>query len=437
MRTVTIFIVAILLSSVNVSFAQFGKLKIKKPKVNVGAKNKTTKSTTSTAESSSSTNKSSTSTNNTGRTSEGAPTRRSELPSYEPYCKVRDNIKYARSAMEEASWKMSPDTDNQKKILKYLSKAKENLEILNQDPEEKNRAYVKEFQEACPALEKQCMDDMANFAVKAKYSEKLETYNRWVSLGRDFNDDTFKPSYKDYYDFVKKYEMEDPAGFKRDRTQSILSTVNNFFEVEVYSKVGALDKEVTGLIKNVHRLNNRQEKSYLLNADIYLKKFEKPMNLLNEYKNNLLKDHTSANALETKINKEKSMLEEYISSGKLAAHQAKYAQEIIDNRLLKKGMSDSEIETFAKDELPSEHGKVLRVAISSKNWYVNKNAYIPLNKNVNINYATKKEDGKCYYIGAVLRRDYEGGGQYGNWYLTEAGRVGEMNCDNIAKNAKE
>lgn len=434
---ITIIIGVLLLSCTNYSFAQFGKIKIKKPKITAPSKSKPSNSNSTSSESNkkSSTTQSSTSSSNTGRTSEGAPTRRSELPSYETYSKVRDNIRYAKSAMEDASWKISPDEKSQSKILNYLSKAKENLDILNQDPAEKDRAYLKQFNEDYPLLKKQCMDDLANYSNKSQYIDRLEEYNRWVALGSDYSNDNFTPNYKDYEALLAGYEKEQPEHFKNSsRTQKIVATVNNHFEVDVYKKVDDLEQDVNALIKNIHRLNSRQEETYLLNADNYLKKFEKPTKLLEEYKQNLLKDHTSANALTAKMDKEKSMLEEYINSGKLAAHQAKYAQEIIDSKRLRKGMSDSKIESYAKDELPAKYGKILRVTIASPGWYVNKNAYIPLNKNVQVEFATQKEDGKCYYVGAIIRRNYEGGGVYSDtWYMTGIWNDGEMNCKNVNK----
>lgn len=435
MKTVTIFIIAIILSCVDVSFAQFGKIKIKKPKIAKGLKtgSSNSKTTSESTTTSTTTSSATTSSSNTGRTSEGAPTRRSGLSSYETYSKVRDNIKYARGVMEEASWKMSPDEEIQGRILKYLNKAKENLDLLKQDSEEKDQVYLKQFNEEYLVLKKQCTDDLKNYADKSKLSKKLEEYSRWVSLGPDYHNDDFEPSYKKYYKFIEEYKSENPTDFNNASTQRKVSTVNAFFEVDVYEKVTGLDKKVTALINNTHRLNSDKEESYLLNADNYLKKFEAPIKLLGEYKRFLLKDHTSANALELKINKEKSMLEEYISSGKLAAHQAKYAQEIIDGRRLRKGMSDSKIESFAKDKIANKYGTILRVSVASENWYVNKNAYIPLNKNIEVDFATKKEDGKCYYVGGVIRRDYEGGGTYGSWYLTSIGTIGEMNCNNINK----
>ncbi len=93
------------------------------------------------------------------------------------------------------------------------------------------------------------------------------------------------------------------------------------------------------------------------------------------------------------------MLDEYISSGKLEANQAKYKQEIIDAvRLGKPAMTIKTYDAMAKTGA-AEKGKVTRVVITSAVWTVAKTEYgFPLHKYLDVDLATTDANGKCWLL---------------------------------------
>ena len=128
------------------------------------------------------------------------------------------------------------------------------------------------------------------------------------------------------------------------------------------------------------------------------------------------------------------MLDEYISSGKLEANQAKYKQEIIDAvRLGKPAMTNTTYDAMAKTGA-AEKGKVTRVVITSAVWTVAKTEYgFPLHKYLDVDLAITDATGKCWLAYGQIRKQYEGGGVYGAEYFNFWGLQDEMNCANTTK----
>jgi len=194
-----------------------------------------------------------------------------------------------------------------------------------------------------------------------------------------------------------------------------------------------LDGEVDKIISEIHEKNSRNEESYMLNAKHYLKDFDKPQEDINYNKKYLLEDKAGINAVQSKIDKELAMLNEYINSGKYDAHVAQYRQEIIDAvRLRPKMMSNDSYEKMAREGV--DKGKVARVVIVSSAWEVAKTEYgFPLYKFLRVDLAVTDVDGKCMSAYGQIRKTYEGGGVYGDEFFYYWGLQDEMNCSNINK----
>lgn len=430
MNTFKIITTLFLLTLSSYSFGQFGGLlkKPKKPSTKILNKKQPKVTTSSSNKATASSDKSTTNSNASASTVErykdGSPKHNSDNPSplSLAHRKAKENLKYAQST-----------TSYLEDRIKYLEKAKPSLDFLNEQESEKGQTYLKEFNETYNSLSTQYAADQNRIEEVAKHRANLEQYYKWVAMGRKITDENLAPNYKAYYKHRDAFKVAYPDEFAGDYNQKMATKVDGFFKVDVYKKVDNLDEDVAVIIRHMHKVNGEREQ-YILNADGYLKDFEKPIKSLNYYKENLLEDLTKTTALEAKINKEKGMLEEYINSGKFAANKALFQQEIIDARLLRKGMSDSKLEAFAKSKLPAEFGKILRVTVASTGWGVNKNYFdIPVSKGITVDFATKKEDGKCYYISASVMQTYEGGGNYGNWYFSDPWEKGEMNCNNVNK----
>jgi len=397
------------------SFAQFGGL-IKKAKKPITSTNKTPASPVE-----------------SNRHKDGAPKSDSENPIYKAYSKAKAALTSSKGAIEGIDAKQNPERA-QDDATKYLGRAKESLDFLNQQNSEKNQAYLVQLNEEYDRLEGKHNGGAQKYSEVKTHKDNIEQYYYWVTTGKTIKKENLMPSYKSYYQHRDAFKSAYPSDYDGDYNQKMVTKIDEFFKVTVYQKVEQLDKKVSSIIKKIHRINGERE-DYILNADNYLKDFDAPLQTLSSYKNNLLEDHTSANTLETKINKEKNMLETYINSGKFKENVAKYEQETINNRLLRKGMSDAKVEDFAKSKLAAKYGKALRVTIVSNNWIVEKTAAgIPKHKIVKVDFATKKDDGKCYYVKGCVGRTYEGNGNYGDLYLNIYYTEGEMNCDNVSKN---
>ncbi|WP_264787895.1 hypothetical protein [Aureispira anguillae] len=394
------------------------------PKISTSkSKNKASSNTTS----SSSSNTVSSSSDD--RNKDGSP-KRSEDATYKAYSRAKENIRYAKSTTESIEWRQNPEKAH-KDAAKYLERAKESLDFLNQQETEKNQAYLKQFNSDYTALNQKCSNDAEKYHKVAKHQENLEAYHTWISFGAKTTKE--ERTYKAYYKNRDAFKAEYPKEFEGSYNQKMVSAVDEFFKVEVYKRLENLEGKVASIIKNMYKKNGERE-AYILSAPSYLKDFDKPLKSLAYYKKDLLEDHTAANALETQINKEKSMLEEYINSGKFAANRAEYEQGIIDAvRLGKKAMSNSTYEKLASDHSFDDGGKIIRVVITSSDWGIKKNSFdIPKYKYLSMSVAVKKE-GKCYEADGYLRRDYEGGSSYAKPRFVYTGINDEMNCNNVNK----
>jgi len=167
-----------------------------------------------------------------------------------------------------------------------------------------------------------------------------------------------------------------------------------------------------------------------------IKDLEWAENYIEGLKMSLTKPDEELNATEVKVKAQKKKLEEYISSGGLAEHKAEYnAKMIAERKLHKAGMSDASVAATVKSKMDKEkYGTVLRSVITSNSWQIEKDNFgKPKLKFVKVDIATKKSDGKCYYVKGSVARKYEGGGKYGNQYLKIYYTEGEMNCGNVNK----
>lgn len=426
---------------INLSFyasAQFGGLKIKKPKLKkpkIAAPkvSNSTKSPNNTAKVSSNNNTTTSSNSSTAsndRNKNGTPKRNDESPIYKAYSKARENIRYAKSTTESTEWKLNFEKASQD-VTKYLKKAKEGLDFLNQQASEKDQAYLQQFNTDYETLHKKCTSEIAKNGKVSQFVDHLDDYYSWVSF--DAKPSKQVRTYEDYFKSRNAFEAEYPNEFGGDYNQKMVNAVDNFFNVEAYKRLESLEQRVNKTIKSIHEESGGR-KRYILSADSYVKDLSKFLQTLAYYKSDLLKDKTAANALEANINKEKDMLQAYIDSGEFEKNKAKYEQEIIDAvRLNKKAMSNSTYERLALDHSFDDGGKIIRAVITSKDWRIAKNNLdIPKYKYLYMSLAVKSKN-KCYLAEGKVQKDYEGGGSYAKSRFVYLGIVDEMNCNNVNK----
>lgn len=431
MNTFKIITTLLLLTICSYSFGQFGGL-IKKPKKPSISTTKAKKSTTNSNTSSSSS--ASTPSPESNRNKNGTPKYDPDNPTYKAYSKARDNIKFAKSTMEGIEWKQNREKA-QKDAAKYLAKAKEGLDILNQEDSEKDQSYLKEFNDSYTAMNAKCTSETAAFNQKATYESNVKAYENWIKYGNKSEDSNLDFSHQGFYKEMENYKKDLPEAFAASKkAQEVFNNLDDYFNNRVYKEVTKQEEEADIIIEAMYKKQLWDgHENYKIEGKSYLRRLEQILPRIPS--DDKLKDKTTANALKAKIGKETTMLKEFIESGQLDAAIKQRQQERIDAvRLNPKGMSNSSYEKMALDRTFSDGKKILRAVIVSSDWQVVKNGFdLPKHKSLWYSIAIKDKDGVCYKASGELRKDYEGGGKYGSPKFLFSEIDTEMNCKNINK----
>lgn len=369
LKLLVLSVILVIGGQMNFINAQLGKMKIKKPKINVPKTIKTpTKVKTETetkSEPKSEQDTKPTTSNSSKKSGNDKPKYDPEDPTYKTYSNARDALNMAKSFLSESKFE---------KTQEYLDKAQVKIDILKETPSEKDKEYLKGFIADHENYTKEKEVKLYAVTQDKIYDDKIEAYYKWAVLGWEIQDDNLKASYEGYYAFRKDFEENRPDKYKNSYVQKRVSAVDNFFKVEVYKRLPALEAKIDKIIKESHSLNSSGEEFYLLNAKGISKDFDRPIESINYKKNFLLEDKTEINRIEAKLMKEKNMLDEYVTSGKYDAHRAKWEKAIIDAvRLGKLAMSNSKYEAMAKKGV--DKGSPLRTVITSSTWYIKKNEF--------------------------------------------------------------
>lgn len=361
----------------------------------------------------------------------GEPAYDPESPTYRAYSIVRDEISSTKNILGPDHWDKNVEGRNED-ATRYLAKAKENLTKLQNDPIESKKPYVKNLAASWDEVEATRKEKFGVYTMNKEYSEKLDQYHRFATSGWEISDKSLEASYTGYHKFKAEFETKRPDYVKDSYVQSRFRDIDNYFNVEVYKVVPELNAQVDAIISKAHAKNSSGDEEYLLNAKNYLKDFEEPIAQIAYNKQYLLENKTEINAVQAKLEKEKAFLDEYVNSGKCDAHRAKYHQAMVDAvRLAPKKMSNPKYEGMALAGV--EKGKGTRAVITSDIWLVKKNEYgLPLYKYLPVDIAVTL-DGKCWLAYGQIRKDYEGGGQYGGEYFNYWAIQDEMNCANTMK----
>ena len=363
--------------------------------------------------------------------SDGAPEYNPESEIYIAYSIVRDEISSTKNLLQPDSWNRNIEGKNEEAI-KYLAKAKGNLSKLKNDPIEARKPYVNTLNTDFENLEAERKSKYESYQVDQQFEKKVDTYYNFAILGWEIQEKDLEPSYKGYYSFKKEFESTRPEKFKETYIQNRMNAIDNFFQIEVYKIVPLLDSQVDNIISAIHSKNSSGDEDYLLNAKGYLTDFENLQPEIVYNRNYLLEDKSGINAVQSKMDKEKVLLEQYIASGKYAAHVEKFRQAMIDAvKLSPKKMSNSNYEAMAIKGV--DKGLVLQIAITTDVWLIKKNEFgFPLYKYLSVDLGVKFEN-TCWLAYGQIRKEYTGGGNYGDEYFNYWGLQEEMNCNALKK----
>ncbi len=361
----------------------------------------------------------------------GVPEYDPEDPVYRAYSIVRDELSSTRNIMKPLEWDKNIEGRNDD-ATRYLAKAKENLVKLQSDPIESKKPYVKDLEQQYNEVEAERKAKYDSYTADQEWEQKIESYYKFAIMGWEMQDKTLEPSYTGYYNMKKEFEATRPEKYNSSYVQKRIADVDNFFQVEVYKIVPELDKDVDKVISEIHAKNVDGDEDYLLNAKGYVKDFEEIIPIITYNRKYLLENKADIDAVQAKLDKEKAILDEYISSGKYDAHVAQFEQALIDAvRLAPKKMSNAGYESMARAGV--DEGEVLRVVITSDVWSVKKTDWgFPEYKYLPVDIAVSYK-GKCWLAYGQIRKTYEGGGVYGGEFFSYWGLQDEMNCNNVNK----
>lgn len=363
---------------------------------------------------------------------DGSPAYNPEDPTYRAYSKVKDHISSANSHLIESTWLKNVEGRNND-VLNCLEVAQANMKILKEEQKQENKPYYKEFEKNLTDIENTRKDKFNNYSEDQKYDKKLESYYNFATSSWAIQDTTLEPSYKGYYALKNEFQKNRPLKYQDNYVQSRIQKIDNYFQIEVYKIIPTFNTEVDKIIAEMYEKNARNEAKYLLNAKNYLQIMEKPFEEITYHRNFLFEKKEEIDVVLAKLNKERNMLTEYLQSGKCDAHREKYRQELIEAvRLGRAAMTNASYEKMAKEG--SQGLTVKRVSITNANWVVKKNEFgYPLYKYLPVDLAVTDESGKCFLAYGQIRKNYEGGGNYGSEFFSYWGKQEEMNCANINK----
>lgn len=335
-------------------------------------------------------------------------------------------MKWAKSSGESLESRMD-----------YLSQVKTDLDFLNKQASEKGREYLVQFN-------KEYTDLSTAYNAKKEKSEKLAAHksslNSYYKLAKRLEDgyeiEKGKLTYKAYYAIRDAFKAEYPAEFEYKETTNKVKFINNFFEKTAYEKVAEINSKVDETIRDMYLINSYKSEKYRVQGEYHLSELKGSLLALDIYDEHILTDVSTVQALQSKTNKEVTMLEEYIKGGGIEAARAEEHKADRDAvRLDKKGMSNSTYEKMAMNYSLEDGDKVIRAVISSSTWDIEKSITgTPLRKNIYLSLGVKKKDGRCYLGYGTITREYEGGGNYGKATIEcSVSRSKEMNCNNVFK----
>jgi hypothetical protein len=200
----------------------------------------------------------------------------------------------------------------------------------------------------------------------------------------------------------------------------------------IYEAKGAGNKStVTNMIKKIEKeINVEKSAAMVYNLqELYIKKC---------YAENMLKIYPNDEKLKSNLTEMKTALDKFGTPeafmAKMKTNQAKY---IANLKMDAKAVQDKVLEQFIKTkfELQKMDGlsyTVSQVNITKSTWIIEKNEWdIPTHKWTSACIAIKTNDAKCGIATTMVRKDYAGGGTYGEQYLYMPNSITIIPCENL------
>lgn len=303
-------------------------------------------------------------------------------------------------------------------IKKGVGKVKETTKKEAPKPEVKEAESSKTAPgEDFSELEEQKMEWTSTF-------ERLQ--KKWDQLSYQEYEDKKKEYAVFYEKFSNGYRTANKKEHSDSYTQKLIAEVDGFY----FDKVPAEQMEA---------MKSRVSKSFdETNWSVYpsdrISDIEVAERQVNSARAFLKQPDPELEAFQASLTDQKKKITTYVAEGGLEKRDAEIEKRMVEKRTLHAaGMTDASVNATVNAKIDkNKYGNPVKVVITSTNWEYEHNQYgQPKLKFVKVDIATKKADGKCYYVKGSVAQQHEGGGVYGDKYLNIYYTEGEMNCNNV------
>ncbi len=268
--------------------------------------------------------------------------------------------------------------------------------------------------------------------LETKKMSWTSTFERLEKKWDQISFEEYEAKKAEYAEFYEKFRKAYKADRKKEHDDSYTQKIID--NVDIYYQNSIPDTEFSE-IKNTAKPSFDEENWTVYPSD-RIRDIEKAQKQINEARAYLKQPDSELEEYENSLVKQKEKIIKYVNEGGLEKRDAEIEKRMVEKRFLhKERMKDPSVNALVNSKIDQEkYGKPLRVIITSEIWYVERNKQgQPKLKNVAVDIATKKPDGKCYYVRGEVSKLHEGGGVYGDQYLEILYIDGEMNCENVNK----
>jgi len=236
-----------------------------------------------------------------------------------------------------------------------------------------------------------------------------------------------KAEYKEFYaKYSKGYTLKNKKPHSDSYTEKLIAAID-----ELYSPTVS-DEVMAGLKKKVKR--SFDEEDWTVYPADRIKDIDNTLKEVENTKAFLTAEDPALNEFEKSLIEQKAKIQAYVDGGGLEKRAAEVEKRLVEKRRLHDaGMTDQSVVDIVNNKIDkAKYGTPQRVVITSRTWEIEENEFgNPKLKFVKVDIATKKADGKCYYVKGSVAQKHQGGGVYGDKYLNIYYTEGEMNCNNI------
>jgi hypothetical protein len=273
--------------------------------------------------------------------------------------------------------------------------------------------------------------------------KELDVYNSYVQGSRTHDMMMgLKKENKTADHFVELVTKYNSYSSKNETSLRHIARAEEFYTKMETKELPETEKDVNRIFTKANALeyngfplemNSTKQESWKVFPKYVIDDLNKILPDLNDQKIYLYKDKSKIDALISKCETEIKRLDAYMKSD-YTKFKAEYDKARLNSIVLgKPGMNDPALCAFVKTKFDTKYGKVIKAVIVDELWTIKKTtAGIPTYKVITYNASVKAPDGSCKKHVATIAMQYEGGGKYGEKYLTY-NDPGEMSCDNVNK----